>query len=199
VVRLLEYPPRLRDAGFDFAARRLSAIVEGRLRRSIIPGHKILEVWRDGPLICVVPGDDSHLCWGMRSTQETGLRINTLALTETVYLFCDWSLRIYANAAPVPERFRIRIMFSEMNRNGGVFSLNPYRPNDFNLNENRRAAPDPAGQHFEFEFEHAAADPAVMAYHLLYDVYTWFGFNAAEMPYVNRGDPQPRIDPAQIG
>src|ERR1700730_2329387 len=62
VVRLLEQPPRLRDAGFDFATRMLSTIVEGQLRRCLIPERKILEVWRDGPLICVVPGNEWHLC-----------------------------------------------------------------------------------------------------------------------------------------
>jgi hypothetical protein len=198
VVRLLEQPPRLRDGGFDFATRRLSSIVEGQLRRCLIPEHKILEVWRDGPLICAVPGDDWHLCWGMRSTPETGLRINTLALAETVYLFCDWSVKIYGNAIPVPERFKIRVMFSDMAVNGRAFSLNPYRPNDFNLNDNRHAAPMATGQHFEIEVERATAEPGVLAYRLLSDVYAWFGFNANEMPFVNREGQLPRIDQTQI-
>lgn len=198
VVRLLEQPPRLRDGGFDFAARRLSTIVEGQLRRCMIPGHKVLEVWRDGTLICVLPGDDWHLCWAMQSTPETGLRINNLALAETVYLLCDWSLKIYGNAVPVPERFKICAMLSEMAVNGRPFSLNPYRPNAFNLNEDRRPAPEARGQHFEIEVERATADPGVMAYRLLSDVYAWFGFNAAEMPYVNREQQPPQIDPSQL-
>lgn len=198
VVRLLEQPPRLRDAGFDFATRRPSAIFEGRLRRCLIPEHKILEIWRDGPLICVVPGDDWHLCWGMRSTPETGLRINNLALTETVYLFCDWSLKVYRNAVPLPSRFRIRVMVLEMAVNGRPFSLNPYRQDEFTIHDGRRAAPVATGQHFEIDVESAAADPGVMAYQLLSDVYAWFGFNAAEMPYVNREQQPTRIDPAQI-
>jgi len=199
VVRLLENPPRLRDAGFDFAARRMSTIIEGQLRRSSVPGVKILEVWRDGPLICVVPGDDWHLCWAMHSTPETGLRINNLAMAETVYLFCDWVQKTYAYATPVPEKFFIRIMFSDMNLNGKGFSLSPYRPNPLNLREDRRPAPMAIGQHFESDFETAAARPEHMAYRLLHHVYTWFGFNAAEMPYVNREGPQPQIDPAQLG
>jgi len=199
VVRLLEQPPHLRPMGFDFAPRRLSTIVEGQLRRSIIPESKILEIWRDGPLICVVPGDDWHLCWAMHSTPESGLRINNLALAETVYLFCDWSLRAYANAVPTPERFKIRIMLSGMNVNGIPFALNPHRPNVFNLAGDWRTAPDAAGGHFEIEVESARADPGVMAYGLLQDVYTWFGFNASEMPYVNREARPARIDPAQIG
>lgn len=198
VVRLLETPPRLRDAGFDISTRRLSSIIEGQLRRCVIPEHKILEVWRDGPLICVLPGDDSHLCWGMRSTPETGLRINNLALAETSYVFCDWSLRVYEHAVPPPERFKVRAMFSDMAMNGRPFSLSPYRPNEFNLDENRLPAPMPNGQHFEIDVERATANPGVMAYRLLADVYAWFGFNAEEMPYVSREQQPPRIDPAQI-
>lgn len=199
VVRLLEHPPSLREAGFDFDTRRVSSIVEGRLRRCLIPDHKIVEVWRDGPLICVVPGDDWHLCWGMRSTEETGLRINNLALAETVYLFCEWSLRIYKHAVPAPERFKVRLMLSDMTVNGRPCSLNPYRPNDFNLNENRRAAPGPLpGQHVEIEVERESADAGVMAYRLLSDLYAWFGFNSDEMPYVDRGQAPPRIDLEQI-
>lgn len=199
VVRLLEQPPRLRDAGFDFATRRLSAIVEGRLRRCLIPDRKILEIWRDGPLICVIPGDDWHLCWGMRSSPDTGLRINNLALTETVYLFCDWSLKVYRNAVPPPNRFKIRVMLSDMTVHGRSFSLNPYRQNEFTISEGRRTAPVATGQHFEIEVESATADPGFLAYQLLSDIYAWFGFNAAEMPYVNRKQQPPRIDPAQIG
>jgi hypothetical protein len=67
VVRLLESPKRLRNGGFDLSTRRLSTIIEAQLRRCMIPGVKILEVWRDGFLAFVVPGDDSHLSWGMRS------------------------------------------------------------------------------------------------------------------------------------
>jgi hypothetical protein len=198
VVQLLEQPPRLRDGGFDFATRRLSSIVEGQLRRCLIPEHKILEVWRDGALICVVPGDDWHLCWGMRSTPETGLRINTLALAETVYLFCDWSLQIYANAVPAPERYRIRVMFSDMAVNGRAFSLNPYRPNDFSLNDSRRDAPLAIGSHVEIDVDRVTAEPGATAYRLLSEFYAWFGFNAAEMPYVNREGPIPRIDQSQL-
>jgi hypothetical protein len=198
VVRLLENPPRLRDAGFDISTRRLSSIVEWQFRRCLIPDHKVLEVWRDGPLICVVPGGDWHLCWGMRSTPETGLRINNLALAETVFLFCDWSLKVYEQAVPTPQRFKIRAMLSDMAVNGRPFTLNPFRPNDFNLDEDRHPAPLPAGQHFEIEVERAADNAGTMAYRLLSDIYAWFGFNAEEMPFTDRQEQPPRIDPAQL-
>jgi len=135
----------------------------------------------------------------MRSTAETGLRINTLALAETVYLFCHWGLKIYEHAVPPPARLRFLVMFSNMTMNGRPFSLNPYRPNDFNLGDNRHPAPGAAPEiNIEIDAERANAEPGVIAYRLLAEFYAWFGFNASEMPYVNRGSDPPRIDPAQI-
>ena len=46
--------------------------------------------------------------------------------------------------------------------------------------------------------ERENAQPGVIAYRLLADLYSWFGFDAAEMPYVNRESHTPRIDPTQI-
>jgi schlafen family protein len=199
VVGLLENPPQLRSGGFDLSTRRISSIIEARLRRCLIPEHKLLEVWRDGVLICVVPGDDWHLCWGMHSTAETGLRINNIALTETVYLFCDWVLKIYANASPTPARIKIRIILSDMTINGTPCSLSPYRPNPYNLGDGRNPAPrSEPGVHVEIEADPTNAEPGVIAYELLAFLYAWFGFDAAEMPYVNRDSPPPKIDPAQI-
>jgi len=200
VVRLLENPPRLRNSGFDLSITRPSTIIEAQLRRCLIPNHKLLEVWRDGPLICVLPGDDWHLCWGMRSTADTGLKINNLALTETVYLFCDWALKVCENAVPVSTRLKFRIMFSDMTMNGKPFSLNPYRPNEINLDDDRRPAPKAQpGIHIDFDSDGASVGPGAIAYRLLADLYAWFGFQAAEMPYVDRENQPPKIAPAQLG
>jgi hypothetical protein len=90
-------------------------------------------------------------------------------------------------------------MVSGMTLNGRACSLSPYRPNDFNMGDHRRPAPGAAAtQHFEIDVERANADASVMSYGLLSQVYAWFGFNADEMPYVNRGQQPHRIDLAQI-
>jgi hypothetical protein len=135
----------------------------------------------------------------MRSTAETGLRINNLALAETVYLFCDWVLRVYQNAVPTPERMKILTMLSDMALNRRAFSLNPYYPSNFNLNDDRRPAPGAEpGVHVEIDVDRMNAEAGALAYRLLADLYAWFGFNAAEMPYVDTDNPPPRIDPTQI-
>jgi len=66
------------------------------------------------------------------------------------------------------------------------------------MNDDRHAAPLATGQHFEIDVERVTADPGVVAYRLLSDVYAWFGFNATDMPYVGREQQPPRIDPLQL-
>jgi len=199
IVRLLEHPPRLRNNGFDLATRTRSIILEGQLRRCLVPQHKLLEVWRDGSLICTVPGDDWGLCWNTHSSAVTGLRINTLALAENVYLFCDWTIKAYENAVPAPPKMKIRMMLSDMTVNGKPFSLNPYSVSEVWLDHDRRPAPAAApGVHSEIEISRVNAKPGVLAYCLLADLYSWFGFNAVEMPYINRGEQPPTVDTTQL-
>ena len=197
-VQRLEHPPQLRNGGFGLLTGRPSAIVEGRLRRCSAPGYRLLEVWRDGPLISVSEGDGGHLCWGMDSP-ETGLRINNLALTETVYLFCDWALSVYIFAAPRPGLLNFRLILSDMAPTGKPFNLNPYAVNTygFMFNEDSRPSPIPFGTQIETKIDFAEADPGAVAYALLKDFYIWFGFESNRVPYVNR-DKEPMIDSALI-
>ena len=197
VVRLLENPPELRDAGFDLDTRRPSTIIEAELRRCTVPERKLVELWRDGPLICILAGDSSFLCWGMRSTPETGFRINNRALGESVYLFADLALRLYELSVPVPARLSFRLGLLRMTVEGKPASLSIYHPNAYNLGEGSAFAPGPNVE-VEVEAERAAAEPGTIAYRLLARVYAWFGFNAEEMPYVNREVLPPRIDPEQL-
>src|ERR1700693_126307 len=110
VVQLLERPRLLRNGGFCLLTGRPSAIVEGKLRRCSASGYRLLEIWRDGPLISVSEGNGGHLCWATHSTPETGLRINNLALIETVYLFCEWALNVYKLAEPNPKLLNFRMI-----------------------------------------------------------------------------------------
>ena len=61
VVRLIENPPQLRQNGFELWADRTSEIVEGRLRRNMIVGHRLIELWKDGDFIFIAPGDEDFL------------------------------------------------------------------------------------------------------------------------------------------
>jgi hypothetical protein len=135
----------------------------------------------------------------MDSPQETGLRINNLALTETVYLFCDWALNVYKFAAPQPGLLNFRMIFSDMAPDGKPFNLSPYAVNTygFRFNDDSRPSPIPYGIQIETNEDFAKADPGTVAYALLKDFYIWFGFEANRVPYVNR-EKEPRIDPGLI-
>jgi hypothetical protein len=200
VVQYLEHPPQLRTDGFGLLRGRPSTIVEGKLRRCLAPGFRLLEIWRDGPLISMVEGDGGHLCWGVDSTEDVGLKINNLALTETVYLFCDWALNVYKFATPNPTQLNLRMIFSDMAPTGKPFSLNPHPAGTwgFRFYDNSKRAPEPTGKHFETQVDFADAEPGAIAYKLLVDLYTWFGFEANQVPYANRERQPTQIDPAII-
>jgi len=199
VVQLLENPPRLRNAGFDLNTRRPSEIIQGELRRTTSAGNKLLELWRDGVLIFIAPGDEWHLCWGMKSDATTGLRINNLALAETTFLFSQLAVKLFEHAVPQPEKVTFSLELAGMTILGKPCSLNPYRPDPYGLwlDEQRRYAPAD-GRRVAVESERVGADPGVVSYRLLAELYAWFGFEAVEMPYVDRATTPPSIDPNQL-
>ena len=102
MVRLLENPPELRPHGFDVTVGTESRIIRAQLRRSVIPGARLLELWRDGTLIFV--GTADSLCWGMSNRPGQPLRINPLALVEMNYLFVDLYFQIVTHILPEEER-----------------------------------------------------------------------------------------------
>src|SRR5260370_31240016 len=53
LVKLIDSPPSLRRAGFDLETGE-SRIVRGELRRALVQGWRVLELWRDGVLIYAV-------------------------------------------------------------------------------------------------------------------------------------------------
>jgi hypothetical protein len=87
VSRAIDNPPSLRPGGFDLSHGQRSRIIEGRSRGLIIPGWKLLEVFRDGTIIYAVEANSSPCWWGSTHTPKSGLIINPLALFETIYTF----------------------------------------------------------------------------------------------------------------
>lgn len=86
VVKLIDDPPELRYAGFDITTGERSRIINGEFRRSVLKSYKLLDVWRDGTMVSISNGDEGFLCWGDYSKAQF-LRINTIALIESTYLF----------------------------------------------------------------------------------------------------------------
>jgi hypothetical protein len=50
-------PPTIRQYGFDLKTGGQVQLIEGRVRRSVTPDFKLLEVWRDGLVQFIAPGD----------------------------------------------------------------------------------------------------------------------------------------------
>ena len=94
VVKLIDEPPQLRYAGFDISTQEQSRIINGELRRTVLKPYKLLEVWRDGMILFVTDGGGGFLCWGNYDTTKL-LRINTIALIESTYLFHDFVQKVY--------------------------------------------------------------------------------------------------------
>jgi hypothetical protein len=184
LVQLLDNPPRLRSNGFDLNTDQLSEIVQGLLRRSSNPRLKLLELWRDGVLISVAPGDEWLLCWGMDSTASSGLIINNLALAEMTYLFSDLALKIFQYPVPKPLKLNICLGLATMMPERQPFYLSSKRPNRI-FPDRGNAAPGDS-KTVKREFERASADAGFVTYNLLADLYAWFGFEADQMPYTNR-------------
>ena len=94
VVRLITNPPVLRPDGFAATPRNMyqqqPEIVQGKLRRFVARGNRLIELWEDGTLIVVGPGDDDMLCWFMRNQKnpKPGLPIRNFVLAEVTLNFC---------------------------------------------------------------------------------------------------------------
>jgi hypothetical protein len=201
LVLLLDNPPRLRNHGFDLSTGQLSEIVQGLLRRSTSPRDKLLELWRDGVLIFVAPGDEWFLSWGMESTASTGLTINTHALTEVTYLFSAFTLKIFEYSVPKPAKLNFYLGLTTMMPERQPFYLSSKRPDRIFPD---RGVPAPGDRNVvKREFERASADAGAISYQLLSDLYAWFGFEADQMPFTNRfsrlaQDPGSEVPPSKI-
>jgi len=197
VVHLLEFPPKLRNGGFDLSTRRASTNVRGELRRCMIPGQKLLELWRDGVLVFITQGDGRHLCWGMRSTQATGQQINNLALVETTYLFSDLVFKLYPLSTPPPETVTLQLGLVDMSVEGVPCKLQPDRLNQLGIYDDWHPAPA-SEKTVHVQVRPANPDAGDASFRLLAQLYVWFGFDEEFIPYVDRSTTAPRITSQEI-
>ncbi len=111
LVRNFNNPPKLRRAGFSLEHDGNSRIVMGDLRRALVPGWKIIELWRDGALIYAVDALVQPF-WGSPRPADGSLQMNPLALAEPVYLFAELSRLIYEELTQKPRSIEYRIRLS---------------------------------------------------------------------------------------
>lgn len=197
VVRLLESPPELRDAGFDLTTGAQARIVGGQLRRAVVPEWKLLELWRDGTLIFAAAGDDDFLSWGRRSRGGGPLRINQLVLIEATYLFAELSRRVCEHSQPRPTEIEYRLELRSMTVAGTPCGLIPGPLGTFAWESDIRRAPA-VGASFPLRWRQPDIHPGVVAYLLVREVYGWFGIEYDQIPYTEQIDGRTVISPEEI-
>jgi hypothetical protein len=180
LVKLLHQPPRVRQSGFDIEANINSTIVEGRLRRTVSGGGRILEVHRSGIILFVCDGGQSGLSWAPRS-QEGLLRINQLALVEMTYLFVAFAWKLYGNVQLAPScDLAVAIGLERMESPQGFSRLAP-GPLERWGHRSPLKAPD---SKFRACVQTAIGrTPELVAVELLELIYNWFGIDSSQIPY----------------
>lgn len=206
IVRLLESPPLLRDDGFAITLKngfRPAEIVQGQLRRVVARGFKLLDLWKDGVLIAVGPGDDDMLCWFTRSqiaAREPGLPIRNFVLGEVTLNFINLAVDVFKRAEPMPQRLRFLLVLDNMTEEGVPCTLSTARDNrpfPVEWAGDTKSAPDEViSSAFTVQFENI--DVGVAAYHLLGELYAQFGFNYEDMPYIQHDPDANRITPKSL-
>jgi hypothetical protein len=205
IVRLLTNPPVLRQDGFAATPRNIyqqqPEIVQGRLRRLAARGNRLIELWEDGTLIAVGPGDDDMLCWFMRNQKnpEPGLPIRNFVLAEVTLNFCHLAAEVFGNADPKPKALTFTLMLDNMTEDGVPCSLSSV-PDDGPFggggHGRRDASSTTITSNFNIPLE--GLDAGIVAYHLLGRLYAEFGFNYDDMPYIERDGDARRITPSSL-
>jgi len=198
VVALLEQPPVLRRDGFAIRPARQSLIIKGQLRRRVIEGYEMIDLWRDGTLIAIGPGDYDLLCWARQPRPGVGLPIRNFVLAEVTLNFLMLASGAFTQAAPLPKDLRFSIRLENMTVDGLPCTLSSERDNiRFPRAGEKRVAPDSSTITAELVEPFKTMDVGRVAYELIAQIYAFFGFNHHDMPYVDENDPN-RITPKSM-
>lgn len=197
VLQLLKTPPEIRQSGFDLDAGGTPEIVGAALRRSLIPGYKLLEFWQDGTLIFIARGDTDFLSWGNPSPSGR-LTINSWVLVESALLFAQLLIKLMAHAVPTPAGALLHLILGNMTVNQLPCRLSRYaeKPNHYYDTPGKEAPEESVSVAAQCEL--GSAQSGIMAYLLLGKLYVTFGFDADKVPLVDYGVTPPAVNPCFI-
>jgi hypothetical protein len=199
IVKLLMDPPVLRQEGFaitPLGSAIPADIVQGKLRRVVWKGQKLAELWKDGCLVAIGPGDDDLLCWFTRSHRDPkpGLPIRSFVLAEVVLNFCNFAVQVFGYAEPAPQRLRFGLTLNNMTEDGVPCKLSTAPDNNSSFGFSYYAKEAPAATiSVTSIMDFKNADPGVIAYQLLGSLYVEFGFEVDGTPYIQRDGDDNRI------
>jgi len=171
IVHLLEHPPQLRPYGFGWRTEERARIVQGQLRRVMIPEYKILDLWQEGTLIAAGIGNGSFLSWGSDRPEKPLdiLLINPTVFIESTYVFAELSKRVFSLAQPLPRGVEYRIELRNMTVNGKPCKLGrlmdgPWRGVVLGMYGNNAPASEAV---FSVKWDEVEIDPKVIAFLLV--------------------------------
>ena len=195
VVKLIDEPLQLRYAGFDISTQEQSQIINGELRRALLKQYKLLEVWQDGMILFAVDGGEEFLCWGNYDTTKL-LRISTLALTESTYLFHDFVQKVYGTSKASKCRLTTQLLLRNLPSSKG-YALPRFRSGSVREFANMPLAKNTEIQvQANFDWSKTTAEKA--AYDLVSKTYVKFGLEHEFIPYVTEVNKEKVIDVEQI-
>ena len=181
VVRLIEKPPQLRPQGFAIWAGDMAEIIRGQVRRNLLAGHRLIELWKDGLFIFIAPGDQDFLGWRVADSDRP-IHVSNFVLAESVLTFC-WLIKfIYEEAEPKAQALRLTVGFDNLTRPSGPATLSTAPEGRMRLPGDTRKAPGPNLEVYQLA-ELADYDPERLAYLLMVDIYNGFGYDALSVPY----------------
>jgi hypothetical protein len=191
LVRLVESPPQLRSSGFNLGTGERSKIINGKLRRAVDAGYKVIEVHRSGLVVFVNDGGHNGLCWGRASRQQQARLINQIALIEMVYLFCVFYRAVYLLQLNEGEEICIGLELQNLSIGDNVPRLEPGHPDTFSGFTSPKPAPSGSGK-FDCQVT-SSTTPERAAFLLLAEVYVWFGIETDKIPLTKLAPNQERI------
>ncbi|MEK6335916.1 MAG: ATP-binding protein [Acidobacteriota bacterium] len=197
VRKSLEDPPTLRQGGFALQTHEQARIIKGELIRVLNEKYKILDLYRDGTLIFAVSADSNFLAWA--STGDD-LRLNPVALIESVYNFLSLYALVLDDLKEKPRRLIVRAALRNMHSNGVRSYLLPYGNDGLGyplVGGELNYAPDEDCTKL-IEANGEQLDPSELTLRVVKEIYLWFGLEEDKIPYTKTDGDFRFVDPQAI-
>jgi hypothetical protein len=125
LIQVLQSPPKLKGNGWDLAIDEPMLNIHGRMRRSVRPGWKLLQLTRDGVLMFLARGDDGFLSFSANQKPDGPLFIVPFVLAHSVYVFSLFAQQVFTYATPRPSAVRYVLQLRNMENEKHPALLHP--------------------------------------------------------------------------
>ena len=192
---LMSRPPQVRNGGFMPGYGANLELDRGQSWLSL-ENDRAVAFYRDGTLLSILPAHEGFLCHGAEEERGSSQKINTLVLTESVFVFLDWYFTLHHQIKPNGWAIQACVDFRFRDRNRPY--MVPYAVNTlaWETPDERLRSPE-SSRRLCIEIERNY-DPGREAFRLLQEIYAWFGVSRDNLPYTNRwvhGNRERFVDP----